>query len=75
MWAKRVLRYLKGTVDFIVWYYKGYGRLEGYVDNDYDGSIYDSKRTVESVFKCGSQVFTRNSKKQDAVVQLKRSTL
>jgi len=28
--GKRVLRYLKGNVDFGIWY----GRLEGYVDSD-----------------------------------------
>jgi len=33
------------------------------------------KSTVEYFFSRGSEVFTRNSKKQDAVVQLKHSTL
>ena len=44
--AKRVLRYLKGTVDYGVFYRKGgVSDLNGFTDSDYAGDIEDSKST------------------------------
>lgn len=67
--GKRVLRYLKGTADFGIWYSKSDGKLEGFVDSDWAGSIDDSKSTTGYVFSLGSGVFSWNSKKQDVVAQ------
>ena len=45
--AKHVMRYLKGTIDFGL-YYDGIHecRLYGYTDADWDGSISDRKSTL-----------------------------
>ena len=44
--AKRVLRYLKGTIDLGILYQKrGNGELIAYTDNDYAGDIDDRKNT------------------------------
>jgi len=67
--CKRVLRYLKGTIDYGIWYGSGNGRLEGFVDSDWAGSLDDSKSTTGYVFSLGSGVFSWNSKKQEVVAQ------
>jgi hypothetical protein len=67
--GKRVLRYIKGTSDFGIWYSKSDGKLEGFVDSDWAGSVDDSKSTTGYVFSLGSGVFSWNSKKQDVVAQ------
>jgi hypothetical protein len=67
--GKRVLRYIKGTTDFGIWYNKGDGKIEGFVDSDWAGSVDDSKSTSGYVFSLGSGVFSWNSKKQDVVAQ------
>nr|KYP40390.1 Retrovirus-related Pol polyprotein from transposon TNT 1-94 [Cajanus cajan] len=61
--GKRVLRYLKGTADFGIWYSKSDGKVEGFVDSDLAGSIDDSKSTTGYVFSLGSGVFSWISKK------------
>ena len=44
--AKRVLRYVKGTLDFGVFYCKGgYYELVAYTDSDYAGDLEDRKST------------------------------
>jgi hypothetical protein len=49
--AKRVLRYLKGTVDLGVFYRKeGNGELMAYIDIDYAGDVNDRKSTSGYVF-------------------------
>ena len=49
--AKRVLRYLKDTVDYGVFYRKGgVGDLIGFTNSDYAGNIEDSKSTSGYVF-------------------------
>ncbi|GLT32318.1 hypothetical protein SLA2020_069930 [Shorea laevis] len=68
--AKRVLRYLKGTFDYGIWYEMGCKRkLEGYVDSDWAGCEDDMKSTTDYVFSIGSGAFTWISKKQDVVAQ------
>lgn len=67
--GKRVLRYLKGTFDLGIWYHKSSGKLEGFVDSDWAGSMDDCKSTTGYVFSLGSGVFSWNSKKQSIVAQ------
>ena len=45
--AKRVLRYLKGTIDFGLIYGKGVKNLNviGYIDSDFVGDVEDRKST------------------------------
>ena len=55
--AKRILRYLKGTIDFGIWYKKG-GKsappsLIGFTDSDYAGDLDDRKSTSGYVFMIG----------------------
>nr|KYP36446.1 Copia protein [Cajanus cajan] len=68
--AKRVLRYIRGTIDYGLYFLKNEsGELQGYADSDWAGSIDDSKSTSGYVFSFGSAVFFWNSKKQDVVAQ------
>ncbi|XP_075486223.1 secreted RxLR effector protein 161-like [Primulina tabacum] len=68
--AKRVLRYIKGTTDFGLWFSKlESGNLQGFSDSDWAGSIDDSKSTSGYCFSFGSGVFSWNSKKQEMVAQ------
>jgi len=49
--AKRVLRYVKGTVNFGLFYKKGGTKeLVGYTDSDYAGDQNDRKSTFGYVF-------------------------
>ena len=49
--AKRVLRYIKGTLDYGVFYKKGADdKLIGYTDNDYAGDVSDCKSTSGYLF-------------------------
>jgi len=49
--AKRVLRYLKGTTDFGIFYRKGGDdELVPYTDSDYAGNLEDKKSTSGYVF-------------------------
>ena len=53
--AKRVLRYLKGTTNFGLFYKKGGNEeLVGYTDNDYAGDQDDRKSTSGYVFRLSS---------------------
>ncbi|KAL6130957.1 hypothetical protein ACLB2K_069335 [Fragaria x ananassa] len=66
--AKRVLRYLKGTVNYEVFYKRGEtSELVAYTDSDYAGDIEDSKSTSGYVFMmCGGAV-AWSSRKQPIV--------
>ncbi|BBN70200.1 hypothetical protein Prudu_1446S000600 [Prunus dulcis] len=58
--TKRILRYLRGTTDFGVFYKKGgKGELNVYTDSDYAGDQEDRKSTSGAVY--------RSSKKQPIV--------
>ena len=49
--AKHVMRYLKGTIDFGLYYDGSHEyRLYGYKDADWDGSILDRKSTLGRCF-------------------------
>ena len=50
--AKHVMRYLKGTIDFGLYYDGNHGcRLYGYTDADWAGSISNRKSTL-GIFFC-----------------------
>ncbi|CAL9003639.1 unnamed protein product [Prunus brigantina] len=66
--AKRILRYVKGTIDFGVFYKKGGdGELIGYTDSDYAGDQDDRKSTSGYVFMMNSGAVSWSSKKQPVV--------
>ena len=45
--AKHVMRYLKGTIDFGLYYDENHDyRLYGYTDADWEGSVLDRKSTL-----------------------------
>ncbi|KAB2610040.1 hypothetical protein D8674_018072 [Pyrus ussuriensis x Pyrus communis] len=66
--AKRVLRYLKGTVNFGLVYKKG-GEEEfyGYTDSDYAGDQDDRKSTSGYIFMLSAGAVSWSSKKQPVV--------
>ncbi|KAG8486045.1 hypothetical protein CXB51_019337 [Gossypium anomalum] len=68
--AKRVLRYIKGTLSYGMQFYKAKRlRLVGYTDSDWAGSKDDMKSTSGYVFTLGSAIFCWSSKKQNMVAQ------
>lgn len=68
--AKRVLRYIKGTVSYGIWFKKSEElKLIGFTDSDWAGSHDDMKSTSAYVFSIGSGFFSWNSKKQNVVAQ------
>ncbi|KAG8490934.1 hypothetical protein CXB51_014700 [Gossypium anomalum] len=63
--AKRILRYLKGTSSFGIWYkFSNNPRLYGFSDSDLGGCIEDRKSTTGYVFTMGSGAVSWSSKKQ-----------
>ena len=68
--AKRVLRYLQGTMDNGIMYKFGRNlNLIGYSDSDWAGSIDDMKSTSGYAFLFGSSICSWLSEKQSAVAQ------
>ena len=67
--AKRVLRYLKRTINFSLIYGKGVNDLNviGYSDSDFAGDVEDKKSPSGQVFFLGGQPITWNSLKQRVV--------
>ncbi|KAH0726537.1 hypothetical protein KY284_002402 [Solanum tuberosum] len=66
--AKRILRYLKGTVDFGLFYKKDeITELIGFSDSDYAGDLYYRKSTSGYVFMLSSGAVSWSSKKQPIV--------
>ncbi|KAG6473448.1 hypothetical protein ZIOFF_067364 [Zingiber officinale] len=62
--AKRILRYIKGTIDFgLLYSTSNHFKLEGYSDSDWGGDIDDRKSTTGFVFFMGDTTFTWMSKK------------
>jgi len=70
--AKRILRYVKGTLDLGILYLYSQknieGKLFGYSDSDWCGDKDDRKSTVGYVFKFGTSPISWCSKKQSLVV-------
>ncbi|KAI5330103.1 hypothetical protein L3X38_029500 [Prunus dulcis] len=66
--AKRVLRYIQGTLDFGLEYKKGeWTVLIGFCDSDWSGSEDDMRSTSGYAFTFGSGVFSWASVKQQCV--------
>lgn len=66
--AKRILRYLKGTLDYGMLYSSSKDfKLVGYSDSDWAGNFDDSKSTSGFLFFLGNTAFTWSSKKQPIV--------
>ena len=66
--AKRVLRYIKGTVDYgLVYVSDKEPRLTGYYDSDYAGDLDDRKSTSGYIFLLGSKPIAWNCSKQKVV--------
>ncbi|KAI5340824.1 hypothetical protein L3X38_020098 [Prunus dulcis] len=66
--AKRVLRYIQGTIDFGIEYQKGKEAiLIGYCDSDWSGSQNDMRSTSGYAFSFGSGAFSWASVKQHSV--------
>jgi len=66
--AKRVLRYVQGTIDFGIVFEKGKeATLIGYCDSDWAGSEDDMRSTSGYAFTLGSGVFSWASIKQNTV--------
>lgn len=68
MAAKRVLRYVKGTIDYgILYKKKGCSVLTAYTDSDYAGCLEDRKSTSGYAFMMSSGAVAWSSKKQPIV--------
>jgi hypothetical protein len=66
--AKRILRYVAGTLNFGLWYTKSdSNQLSGYTDSDFAGSLDDMKSTSGHVFQLGTNLISWTSKKQPIV--------
>ncbi|XXG58987.1 hypothetical protein AAC387_Pa04g1157 [Persea americana] len=66
--AKRVLRYVKGTLDFGVFYCKGGDyELVAYTDSDYAGDLEDRKSTSGYLFLSSYGAVSWSSRKQPIV--------
>ncbi|KAL4011046.1 hypothetical protein IC575_028092 [Cucumis melo] len=68
--TKRILRYLKGTLDYGLFYSSSKEfKLEGYCDSDWAGDTNDQKSTSGYVFFIDNTAFTWSFKKQPIVRQ------
>ncbi|KAL0314620.1 UNVERIFIED_CONTAM: Retrovirus-related Pol polyprotein from transposon RE2 [Sesamum angustifolium] len=68
--AKRILRYLRGTKDFGIWYKStNDAKLVGYTDSDWAGSVDDMKSTSGYTFSLGSGIFFMGLQEQATVAQ------
>jgi hypothetical protein len=66
--TKRILRYVKGTIDFGILYGESDAlQLTGYTDSDWAGSVDDWKSTTGYVFSLGTGAVSWASKKQHVV--------
>ena len=69
--AKRVLRYVSGTMDFGILYKSATPiRLEGYTDADWADYRADRRLTSGFVFSLGSGAISWSSKKQPTIIAL-----
>ncbi|KAH9726094.1 hypothetical protein KPL70_008130 [Citrus sinensis] len=66
--AKRILCYIKGTINFgLLYSFSNDYKLIGYSDSDWGGDVDDRKSTTGFVFFMGDTTFTWMSKKQPIV--------
>ena len=67
--TKRVLRYLKGTIDFGIEYTNDFDvELTGFSDSDWAGDLDDKKSTTGYAFSIGSGIVSWSSKKQPTIM-------
>ena len=65
---KHVLRYLKGTTEYGLWYIKTQGvKVPGFTDADWAGSPLDRKSTSGRIFSMGSKIVSWYNMKQISV--------
>jgi hypothetical protein len=67
--AKRVLRYLKGTIDYGLWYTKGPLTLQAFNDSDWAGNPDDRHSTTGIGIVLGSSLISWKAKKQSTVAR------
>lgn len=66
--VKRIMRYLKGTLEYGIWYKRGEeSELIAYTDSDYAGDIDDCKSTLGYVFLMSGGAVAWSSRKQPLV--------
>jgi hypothetical protein len=66
--AKRILRYVAGTLNFGLWYTKSNNNhLSGYTNSDFAGNLDDRKRTPGHIFHLGTNLISWASKKKPIV--------
>ncbi|KAI3768676.1 hypothetical protein L2E82_19506 [Cichorium intybus] len=66
--AKRVLRYIQGTLDYGIWYKrKGKGKMEIFTDSDFAGDLTDRKSTSGYAVLWDGAAVSWSSKKQSIV--------
>lgn len=67
--AKRILRYVKGTLNIGIHYYSFEKfNLVGFSDSDWGGSLDDCKSTSGNFFSFGSGLITQSAKRQSIIV-------
>ena len=65
--VKRILRYLKGTMDYSLCYQGKDLHLRGYTDVDWAGDVDERKSTSSFIFLLGNSTISWSSKKQTCV--------
>nr|GEW35625.1 hypothetical protein [Tanacetum cinerariifolium] len=67
--VKRILRYIRGTLDYGINYEKGseFKELVGFTDSDHGGDVVSGKSTSGMIFYLGRNVITWQSQKQKSV--------
>ncbi|CAM8941176.1 unnamed protein product [Rhodiola kirilowii] len=65
--AKRIMRYINGTLSYVILYRHDKSHMVGYTDSDYTGDIDDRKSTSGYVFMMSSGAMSWLSKKQPIV--------
>ena len=66
--AKRVLRYIKGTNDYGIWYKLVEDfKLIGFTNSDWVGCLEDKKSTFGYALSLGSGLYSWSTKKQSVV--------
>ncbi|KAJ8625785.1 hypothetical protein MRB53_034315 [Persea americana] len=66
--AKRILRYVRGIMNYGIWYYPVTNlSLIGFTDSDWAGSLQDRKSTTSYMFNIGCGAVCWLSKKQETV--------
>ena len=57
--AKHVLRYLKGTIEYGLWFNADCEfKLQGFIDSDWDGNVKDQKSASGCCFSLGSTMIS-----------------